>query len=93
MNGGGNTVSPYFMTQYQVNAFLAGILGGFATFYGPVIVAALIPLVSNLIVLFGNTIGVNELSSWSMVIIYALALVIIFFKPNGIFGKKIVKKV
>jgi branched-subunit amino acid ABC-type transport system permease component len=34
-----------------------------------------------------------ELTGWSMVIVYALALIIIFFKPQGIFGKKIAKKV
>ena len=83
----------YLMTNYQVNAFLAGILGGFVTFYGPVVAAILIPLVSGLITWFGNAIGVPELSGWSMVIVYAIALIAIFFKPQGLFGKKTVKKV
>lgn len=83
----------YIMTNYQVNAFLAGILGGFATFYGPVVAAVLIPLVSGLITWFGNAVGIPELSGWSMVIVYALALIAIFFKPQGLFGKKTVKKV
>ena len=34
--------SGYVMTTTQINAFLAGILGGFATFYGPVIGAVII---------------------------------------------------
>ena len=93
MNGGINQVGVYFMTNYQVNAFLAGILGGFATFYGPVIAAFLIPLANNLVVYLANVMGKPELSSWSLVIVYGLALVIIFFKPQGLFGKRTVKKV
>lgn len=93
MNAGISTVGIYFMTNYQVNAFLAGILGGFATFYGPVVAALLIPLTNNLVIWFGNVIGKPELSSWSLVIVYAIALIIIFFKPQGLFGKKQIKKV
>ena len=89
----GQTVNIYFMTNYQVFAFLAGILGGFSTFHGPVIAALMIPLANNLIQYVVNTMGKPELTGWSMVIVYAVALVIIFFKPQGIFGKKIAKKV
>ena len=93
MNAGISTVGVYFMTNYQVNAFLAGILGGFATFHGPIIAAFLIPLANNLVVYFGNVIGLPGLSNWSLVIVYGLALLIIFFKPQGLFGKKQEKKV
>ena len=89
----GNTVNIYFMTNYQVFAFLAGILGGFTTFHGPVIAALMIPLANNLIQYAVNVMGKPELTGWSMVIVYAIALVVIFFKPQGIFGKKIAKKV
>ena len=89
----GEIITGYFMTDYQVNAFLAGILGGFSTFHGPVICAFIIPLLNNLIVYCLNTLGLNEYTGWSMVIVYAIALVIIFFKPQGIFGKKIARKV
>lgn len=89
----GTIVSGYFMTNYQVYAFLAGILGGFSTFHGPVIAALMIPLANNLVQYFVNVIGKPELTGWSMVIVYAVALVIIFFKPQGIFGKKIARKV
>lgn len=86
-------VSGYFMTEYQVSAFLAGILGGFGTFHGPVICALLIPLVENLVFAILNMVGLSDYTSWSKVIVYAIALVIIFIKPQGIFGKKIAKKV
>lgn len=93
MNAGVNTVGVYFMTNYQVNAFLAGILGGFSTFYGPIVAAFLIPLANNLVIYFGNISGKPGLSNWSLVIVYGLALLIIFFKPQGLFGKKQIKKV
>lgn len=89
----GTVISGYFMTNYQVYAFLAGILGGFSTFHGPVIAALMIPLANNLIQYLVNTLGMPELTGWSMVIVYAIALVIIFFKPQGIFGKRIAGKV
>ena len=89
----GAVIGGYFMTNYQVYAFMAGILGGFGTFYGPVIAAMMIPLANNLVLYFVNIIGKPELTGWSMVIVYAIALVIIFFKPEGIFGKKIARKV
>ena len=86
-------VNGYFMTEYQVSAFLAGILGGFGTFHGPVICALLIPLAENLVFATFNILGLSELTGWSKVIVYAISLVIIFIKPQGIFGKKIAKKV
>ena len=89
----GQTLGIYFMTNYQVYAFLAGILGGFSTFHGPIIAAMMIPLANNLVVYAVNTMNKPELTGWSMVIVYAVSLVIIFFKPQGIFGKKIAKKV
>ena len=89
----GAAMNVYYMTNYQVFAFLAGILGGFGTFYGPVIAALMIPLANNLVQYFVNVIGKPEYTGWSMVIVYALALLIIFFKPQGIFGKKIARKV
>ena len=94
MNASANaTISGYFMTNFQVYAFLAGILGGFATFYGPVLAALMIPLANNLVTYLVNVLGAPQLTGWSMVFVYALALLIIFFKPQGIFGKKVEKKV
>lgn len=89
----GAAMNVYYMTNYQVFAFLAGILGGFGTFYGPVIAALMIPLANNLVQYFVNVIGKPEYTGWSMVIVYALALLVIFFRPQGIFGKKIARKV
>ena len=81
------------MTTIQVNAFLACILGGFSTFYGPVVGAVLIPLASSCVGFLANFPAFSGISRWQMVIVYVLLLIVILIKPEGIFGKKTVKKV
>lgn len=91
--GGGATISPAYMTTIQVNAFLACILGGFSTFYGPVIGALLIPLAASCVGFLANFKGFYNISRWQMVIVYVFLLIAILIKPEGLFGKKTVKKV
>lgn len=83
--------SGYIMTTTQINAFLAGILGGFATFYGPiwgcVIIYMLNVLIGCLCVHF------QKLSNWKEAIVYLLVMLLVLWKPQGLFGKKMVKKV
>lgn len=91
--GGGTTISASFMTTIQVNAFLAGILGGFSTFYGPVIGAVLIPVASSCVGFLANFPAFSGISRWQMVVVYVLMLFAILLKPEGLFGKKTIKKV
>jgi branched-chain amino acid transport system permease protein len=84
---------PYFMTDFQVNAFLAGILGGFGTFYGPLISAVLLPVVKCLLGLLAYIPGFETITRWDQTIVLILVMICIYIKPNGLFGKKIVKKV
>lgn len=79
------TVDSTMMTSVQVNGFLASVLGGFGSFYGPIIGAIIIPLSKALIAIFN--------SLWSGVILYSLILLIVLIKPIGLFGKKVNKKV
>lgn len=79
------SVESTMMTSVQVNGFLASVLGGFSSFYGPIIGAILIPISKAMIAIFN--------SLWSSVILYSLILLIILIKPIGLFGKKINKKV
>lgn len=79
------TVDATMMTSVQVNGFLASVLGGFGSFYGPIIGAILIPLSKALIAIFN--------SLWSGVILYSLILLVVLIKPLGLFGKKVNKKV
>ena len=89
---GGVTLSNgYIMTTTQINAFLAGILGGFATFYGPVLGAAIIYLLN---VFVGCVcIHVPKLSTWKSAIVYLIVMLLVLWRPQGLFGKKMVKKV
>ncbi len=91
--GGGAKIGVSFMTTIQVNAFLAGILGGFSTFYGPVVGAICIPLASSCVGFLANFPGMSDITRWNMVIVYVLMMIVILIKPQGLMGKPIVKKV
>ncbi|MCF7931459.1 MAG: branched-chain amino acid ABC transporter permease [Acholeplasmataceae bacterium] len=73
------------MVFMQVNGFLAAVLGGFATFFGPIVGAILIPIIT--VYLY----GVSDI--WNVAFVYVIILIIILIKPVGIFGKRIAKKV
>ncbi|MCD6482300.1 MAG: branched-chain amino acid ABC transporter permease [Candidatus Izimaplasma sp.] len=74
------------MNDVQINAFFACVLGGFQTFYGPVIGAYLISLSKNLTAYYVT-------STWNTVIVYIVIMIFLFFKPVGLVGKKLIKKV
>jgi len=80
------SVTPNLMDSVQVNAFIACVLGGFQTFYGPVIGAYIIAIVNNLLALYVSSV-------WGQQILYLLIIVFIVFRPVGLVGKKITKKV
>lgn len=80
------TLSVGMMVFMQVNAFLAAVLGGFTSFAGPMIGAILIPVAS--VLLYWQV-----TKTWSLVIVYILILIVVLLKPQGLFGKKIAKKV
>lgn len=83
--------SGYIMTTTQINAFLAGILGGFATFYGPIWGCVIIYMLN---VLIGCVcVHVESLSNWKEAVVYLLVMLLVLWKPQGLFGKKMVKKV
>lgn len=79
-------VQPNMMLNVQISAFFAGTLGGFSTFFGPVVGAYLIAFMMNFTGFYISDI-------WGNVIVYSLILVFLYFKPYGLFGKKPTKKV
>ncbi|MBO7326451.1 MAG: branched-chain amino acid ABC transporter permease [Clostridia bacterium] len=83
--------SAYVMTSTQINAFLAGILGGFITFHGPVVGAIIIYMLNALVGCV--CIHVPGLSMWKSAIVYGIVMLLVLIKPQGLFGKKMVKKV
>lgn len=80
------SVNPNMLLDVQVSAFFAGVLGGFSTFAGPVVGAYIIAFARNLSAFYVSDI-------WGNVIVYLLILLFLYFKPYGLFGKRIVKKV
>ncbi len=74
------------MESIHLNAFIASVLGGFQTFYGPVVGAFIIGVANNLIAYYVS-------SKWSLAILYAFILLFIVIRPNGLFAKKVINKV
>lgn len=81
----GGTVSSSFMNGIQVNGFMASVLGGFGTFYGPIVGSWLIAISNNMLGIPYP--GVKD------IILYVLILVVVLIRPIGLFGKKAIKKV
>jgi branched-chain amino acid transport system permease protein len=80
------SVNSMMMTDVQVNAFFACVLGGFGTFYGAVIGAYIIAFAKS-----GSQFYISD--EWGNVFVYIIILFFLYFKPNGLFGKKKQKKV
>ena len=80
------SVTVNLMGSVQVNAFIACVLGGFQTFYGPVIGAYIIAIATNLLSYYVSSV-------WGTQILYILVIIFIVFKPVGLIGKRTIKKV
>ena len=80
------TVNVSMMDNVQTNALIACVLGGFQTFYGPVLGAYIIGLFRNVLIYYVS-------STWGEPILFTLILLFIVIRPNGVIGKKIIKKV
>lgn len=86
MIAGSTSVSPTLLDNVQNTAMIACVLGGFQTFYGPVLGAYLLGIGRNLLVFYVSSV-------WGEQLLYLLILVFIIFKPYGLIGKAPVKKV
>lgn len=80
------SVNVSMMDNVQIIALLACVLGGFQTFYGPVIGAYILGFSKNMLAFYVS-------STWGNALLYILFLIFIIFRPNGIIGKKRIKKV
>ena len=91
------TLSPNMMVGMQVNGFLAAVLGGFTSFGGPILAAFLMTAARVIAtkLLFGVPIIIlgSQIDVWVPAFVYLILFIVILFKPLGLFGKKIVKKV
>lgn len=80
------SVTLNLMDEVQTIALIACVLGGFQTFYGPVLGAYIIGIGRNLLLYYFSSV-------WGGQILFILILVFLVFRPHGLIGKKIVKKV
>ncbi len=89
--GAGAPLSVVLMGNAQVFGFLACVLGGFGSFPAPILGAVIIPLIYNFA---GNPslMGPNA-GMWQNAVTFLVVLLLILIFPNGILGKKHVKKV
>jgi branched-chain amino acid transport system permease protein len=74
------------MDEVQTIGLIACVLGGFQTFYGAVLGAYIIGVSRNLLLFYFDSV-------WGGQILYILILIFLVFRPHGLIGKKIVKKV
>ncbi|MCF7924693.1 MAG: branched-chain amino acid ABC transporter permease [Candidatus Izimaplasma sp.] len=78
-------IGPALMVSTQVNGFIAAVMGSFTSFAGPLIAGIIIPPLRGLLV--------SVVGSWNIAVLYAIILAVVLVKPEGLFGKKIEKKV
>lgn len=90
-NNVGGKLSTTIMSSVQITAFLGCIVGGFTTFWGPLVATAILWALSNAVSLVGMV--SSGVTNWKQVIVYALAMLLVLWKPNGLFGKVAKKKV
>lgn len=86
MNAPATSVTTGVMDSVQINALIACVLGGFQTFYGPILGAYIIAIGTNLLTFYVNSV-------WGTQMMYLLILLFVVFRPQGLIGKKVVKKV
>jgi branched-chain amino acid transport system permease protein len=80
------SVTPNMMDTIIVYAFVAAILGGFGSLFGAVIGGLMLGIIVNMIDAF----IAPELA---MSIVFGLLLLVLYVKPDGLFGRKTVQKV
>ena len=67
------------------NSLLALVVGGYTSFYGPVIGALLIPTLLAMLAMISGL--------WANVLLYIVVLLVILIKPVGLFGERTMEKI
>ena len=86
---GGVALNVTIMSNVQVFGFLACVLGRFNSFFAPIIGTLLIPLMYNI---FGS-LPIKNAGMWQTTFTFVIVMVLILIFPNGLLGKKTIKKV
>jgi branched-chain amino acid transport system permease protein len=73
------------MGDIQIYGFLACVLGGLSSFFAPIIGCVLIALFLSYAAMIHPM--------WAGLITFVLIMVLILIRPDGLFGRRLVKKV
>jgi branched-chain amino acid transport system permease protein len=76
------SIHPAMGQEIITPAFVVVVIGGLGSFWGVVTAALLVGLVK------GATIGLG-FSQWSSAVIYLMMLLVLLFRPRGLFGERI----
>ena len=80
-----NTVDINMLAVVGTNSLLALIVGGFTSFYGPIVGALILPTLLSVLAMISGL--------WANVLLYSVILLFILVRPNGLFGKKTIEKI
>ncbi len=88
-------LEPSFMAKLTIFAFAAAVLGGLDSIGGSVIGAFIVAVVQSLVTGYGQQVaGFGWLkSNFALVVAFALILVVLLFKPEGLYGTKRIERV
>jgi len=86
-----NTIIPYSGILPGVNAFVAAVLGGIGNIPGAAIGGFLIGLAESLVVAYGPLVHIS--AGYSDAVAFGILIVILLFKPTGLFGRGVTEKV
>ena len=80
------TLDPSMMWDPLLKGFAAAVLGGMKSLYGVVIGGFMLGIVENL---FGFYISIE----FKSVVAFAIIVLVLYFKPSGLFDKHYIRKV
>ena len=81
-----NRIDPYMGMMPGLKAFVAAVLGGIGVVPGAVVGGLLMGVAENLVVVIGS-------STLRDAVAFAVLIVVLFFRPSGLLGKKGIEKV
>jgi len=85
LTGLNSAITPYAGLQPIAMAFMALLVGGLTDFRGVVVAAYLLVLIPEFLV-SGSFGDITFSASWKLVFVFVIALIILAFKPNGVFS-------
>jgi len=88
-------LEPAFMAKLVIFAFAAATLGGLDSIGGSVIGAFIVAVVQSMLTGYGQEIaGLGWLkSNFALVLAFVLILVVLLFKPAGLYGTRRIERV